>query len=184
MAPDEAGTSPNLHEPYPMAQLLLIVLLWLPGAGCTGRLGQAFFHSSPQEFILENADAEDVIAQLEVFYPKVRFIQHPTMNGFYVRGPKKDVLAIKTLLPGLDHITAIFSPPDPEAVLQLLQSRVPDAPSTLKNGRITILLTRQQFDQVCALLKEQDLPPPGVLHFRRQTPPTGATSPQVEHRPP
>lgn len=88
---------------------------------------------------------------------------------FYVAGTKQDVLAIKAMLPSLDVITAVFSPPNPESILELLQARVPEADCCLKDDRIiTLRVTGDQFTEICEILEEQGLPRPRVFHFRRK----------------
>lgn len=145
------------------------VLFFLPGQAGAWPLRDAFFRTTGGvECILENADPADVIEQLKVFYPDVKFIPHPVLNGFFVVGPEKDVLAILRLLPSMDLVTAVFSPPNPEGVFELLQSRVPEAACSLKDGRITLRVTREQLDRIYVILEENSLPRPGVLHFRRQ----------------
>lgn len=47
-----------------------------------------------QEIILENRDVSEVLERLKGEYPWVSFYPHPTMNGFYLSGPKNDVLEI------------------------------------------------------------------------------------------
>ncbi len=59
--------------------------------------------SSPIEVLLEFAPADQVLQLLVPQFPDVVFTPHPTMNGFYLRGTRKEILAIKALVPDLDH---------------------------------------------------------------------------------
>lgn len=68
---------------------------WLPAGGGGIR----------QEFILEHAEAAKVVEFLQGQYLSVKFIPHPTLNGFYAIGPKKEILSIKSELPRLDVVS-------------------------------------------------------------------------------
>ncbi len=57
-----------------------------------------------QEFILDRAPAARVVEFLQSQYLRVKFVPHPTLNGFYAIGPKKDILSIKSELPNLDRV--------------------------------------------------------------------------------
>ncbi|MCA9791972.1 MAG: hypothetical protein KC910_09270 [Candidatus Eremiobacteraeota bacterium] len=58
-----------------------------------------------QEFLLERAPAAQVMALLQGEFPRVRFIPHPTMNGFYISSCTRDeALTMKRLMPDLDRL--------------------------------------------------------------------------------
>lgn len=48
-----------------------------------------------QEILLESTPAADLMDELRPRYPEVELIPHPTLNGFYVVGPKDVVLRLK-----------------------------------------------------------------------------------------
>jgi hypothetical protein len=54
------------------------------------------------QFLLDNAHAAKVISALEPQFKNVKFTLHPTMNGFYASGSRRDLLDIKGLVPSLD----------------------------------------------------------------------------------
>jgi len=57
-----------------------------------------------QEILLELVPAEGIIPILQYAYPRVEFTRHPTMNGFYLWGERKDILQIKSEIPSLDRL--------------------------------------------------------------------------------
>ena len=61
-----------------------------------------------QEFVLEAAPTAGVMDFLKGQYPDVIFTPHPTINGFYAKGTKDELLEIKGKLPNLDQV-----PPPP-----------------------------------------------------------------------
>lgn len=122
-----------------------------------------------QEFILNQAPASDVLHDLSRRYARVKFIDHPTMNGFYAVGSTEEVLQIKRELPSLDL------PPGPpvKEVLRvkhsdagemriLLAALVPEV-SYLSDDRLNLLMLEGQPRAVEAakeLLGELDRPLP------------------------
>lgn len=52
----------------------------------------------PLEVLLESVEA-----QLEYAYPNVRLRAHPTMNGFYLAGPRNNLVHLKKQIPNLDR---------------------------------------------------------------------------------
>lgn len=48
-----------------------------------------------QEFLLESVPATEVVNALSLRYHRVKFIDHPTQNGFYAVGPVDDILLIE-----------------------------------------------------------------------------------------
>lgn len=72
-----------------------------------------------QEFVLEEARPEQVVEFLQGQYPQVKFVPHPVANGFYAVGSKKDILSIKSELPGLDH----RDPPPPVMARMTVDTR-------------------------------------------------------------
>lgn len=57
-----------------------------------------------QEFLLDNAPAAKIIGFLQGQYKEVEFIPHPTMNGFYAVGSRKDIADLKNDVPNLDKM--------------------------------------------------------------------------------
>ena len=55
-----------------------------------------------QEILLEKAPAAKLISYFEHRFQNVKFSPHPTMNGFYATGSKRDILSIKTQISSLD----------------------------------------------------------------------------------
>ena len=56
-----------------------------------------------REWLLEYAPAYPVYEYLREQYPEVTFYVHPTMNGFFVHGPKESLLSIRRELQYLDR---------------------------------------------------------------------------------
>jgi type II secretory pathway component GspD/PulD (secretin) len=123
-----------------------------------------------QEILLENAPAAKVISFLEGQYKNVQFTPHPTMNGFYVLGSRKDVLQIKSEIPNLDKVPPKPEPPtrefipvkygDLNEVKSLLATLVPDVQYNVDNRTATLIVEGSQsgIDQVKELLNELDRP--------------------------
>ena len=123
-----------------------------------------------QEILLENAPAAKVIGFLEGQYKNVQFTPHPTMNGFYVYGERKDVLQIKSEIPNLDKVPPKPEPPtrefvpvkygDLNEVKSLLATLVPDVQYNVDTRTATLILEGSQsgIDQVKELLNELDRP--------------------------
>ncbi|MEW6281622.1 MAG: secretin N-terminal domain-containing protein [Candidatus Eremiobacterota bacterium] len=123
-----------------------------------------------QEFILEAAPAAKVVEFLQGQYPEVKFTPHPTMNGFYAAGSKKDILSIKSELPNLDRVPPPPEPPareflsvkygDVQQVQNLLKTLVPDLQYNV-DERLKLLVvegTPSAIDQAKGLLAELDRP--------------------------
>lgn len=55
-----------------------------------------------QEILLEHADADQLLLVLRRQFRNVVFVRHPTMNGYYVAGSRRDVLRLKNEIPHLD----------------------------------------------------------------------------------
>lgn len=134
---------------------LLVLLLQLPALAWT-----------PQEILLEKAPAATVMRILAERYPTVKFTMHPTMNGFYVHGTRKDIMAIKADVPGLDQFPREFLPVrygDLAELRALLHTLVPDALVEL-DSRLRVLSVQGPpgaVDQVRELLTELDRPTDG-----------------------
>jgi type II secretory pathway component GspD/PulD (secretin) len=123
-----------------------------------------------QEILLEKAPAAKVIGFLEGQYKDVSFTPHPTMNGFYVVGSKKDVLQIKSEVPNLDKVPEPPAPPQREFVpvkygelneiKSLLATLVPDVQYNVDSRRQVLILEGAPgaIDQVKELLAEIDRP--------------------------
>ena len=62
------------------------------------------------EILLGKAPAKKVTMILKKLYPDVRFIDHATLNGFYVEGDRDDVLAIEKSIPDLDRLPDVPPP--------------------------------------------------------------------------
>lgn len=103
-----------------------------------------------QEILLEKAPAPKVISFLESQYKGVKFIPHPTMNGFYVVGSKRDVLDIKSSIANLDRVPEAPAKPEREyvkvnygdlnEVKGLLATLVPDVVYNVDARRNTLIL--------------------------------------------
>jgi hypothetical protein len=57
----------------------------------------------PQEILLEVAPSNRIMPYLQACFPDVEFRPHPTMNGFYTIGSRKDILEIKSMIGRLDQ---------------------------------------------------------------------------------
>lgn len=122
------------------------------------------------EYLLEEAPSAKVVDFLKGEYPAVEFTSHPTMNGFYARGPKEDLLQIKRELGNLDRVPAPPPPPlreflsvkygDINEVRTLLSTLVPDVTYNV-DTRLNLLIaegTPGAIDQAKELLAEIDRP--------------------------
>jgi len=58
------------------------------------------------EFLLENLDAGQLLVRLRKEYPSIKFEKHPTLNGFYAYGDKRDVLRMQKEVNELDRAAA------------------------------------------------------------------------------
>lgn len=128
-----------------------------------------------QEFILEAAPAAKVVEFLQGQYLAVKFVPHPTMNGFYAIGSKKDILSIKTELPNLDRVPDLPPPPqreflyvkygDIQNVQNLLKTLVPDLQYNADErlGMLIVEGTPAAIDQAKQLLAELDRPKDQVM---------------------
>ena len=123
-----------------------------------------------QEFVLEKAPSAKVMDFLQGQYERVKFINHPTMNGFYAVGAKSDILQIKRELPNLDRVPEPPPPPlreflsvkygDVEQIRTTLSTLVPDVQYTV-DGRLALIIAEGSpgaIDQVKELLAELDRP--------------------------
>jgi hypothetical protein len=84
--------------------------------GPTGPVGKVPADAIRQEILLEKAPAAKVISFLESQYKNVKFTPHPTMNGFYVLGSRKDVLQIKSEIGNLDRVPEPPAKPEREFI--------------------------------------------------------------------
>ncbi|CAN0446597.1 unnamed protein product, partial [Phaeothamnion confervicola] len=123
-----------------------------------------------QEILLEKAPAAKIISFLETQYKNVKFQAHPSMNGFYVTGSRKDVLQIKSEIGSLDRVPE--APPKPERefirvnygdlneVKSLLAVLVPDVQYNVDARRNTLILegNPSAIEQVKELLDQLDRP--------------------------
>lgn len=127
-------------------------------------------HAVRQEFLLEKAPAAKVISFLKGQYPNVRFTPHPTMNGFFAYGSKKDILAIKQEIPNLDRVPQPPPPPlreylpvnyaDVNAMRTLLSTLVPDVQYNV-DTRLNMIIAEGSpgaIDQAKEVLAELDRP--------------------------
>lgn len=123
-----------------------------------------------QEFVLEKAPAAKVMDFLSGQYDRVKFINHPTMNGFYAVGAKNDILQIKRELPNLDRVPEPPPPPlreflsvkygDVNEMRTLLSTLVPDVQYNV-DARLSLIIAEGSpgaIDQVKELLAELDRP--------------------------
>lgn len=123
-----------------------------------------------QEVLLEKAPAAKVISFLEGQYKNVSFNPHPTMNGFYVTGEKKDILQIKSEIANLDRVPDPPAKPEREfirvnygdlnEVKSLLATLVPDVQYNVDVRRNTLILegSPSAIEQVKELLDQLDRP--------------------------
>lgn len=82
------------------SRLSLLVLLGFALLAITSRS----LASSRFEVLFEEALAQEVLdGYLRSYYPRVTFWPHPTMNGFYAKGTRRELLSIKRDLLYLDH---------------------------------------------------------------------------------
>lgn len=128
-----------------------------------------------QEFILEAAPAAKVVEFLQGQYLTVKFTPHPTMNGFYAVGSKKDILSIKSELPNLDRVPEPPPPPqreflyvkygDIQNVQNLLKTLVPDLQYNADErlGMLIVEGSPAAIDQAKQLLAELDRPADQVM---------------------
>jgi type II secretory pathway component GspD/PulD (secretin) len=100
-----------------------------------------------QEILLEKAPAAKVMSFLESQYKGVRFTPHPTMNGFYITGSKRDILDIKSNIPNLDRapdvptrevLKTIYG--DLEDMKELLATWLPNVSCTVDNYNNSLIL--------------------------------------------
>lgn len=144
-------------------RLLLLLCLCLPV------LAQEAFVR--QEILLEKAPAVKVMEFLAGQYKNVQFTPHPTMNGFYVYGSRKDVLAIKAEVPNLDRWVEPPPPPvrdfvpvrygDINEMKALLATLVPDVEYVIEVGprssrKLWVSGSPGAIDQVKELVAELD----------------------------
>lgn len=123
-----------------------------------------------QEILLEKAPAAKVISFLQGQYKDVEFIPHPTMNGFYAVGSKKDVLSIKADVPNLDKVPDAPPPPTREFIQvkyadlneakSLLATMVPDVQMNVDTRQSTLILEGAPgaIEQAKDLLDQIDKP--------------------------
>jgi len=112
---------------------------------------------------------------LESQYHNVKFTPHPTMNGFYVYGSRKDVLQIKSEIGNLDRVPE--APPKPEREFirinytdmneakSLLATLVPDVQYNVDQYHNTLILegSPSAIEQVKELLDQIDRPKDMVM---------------------
>ena len=123
-----------------------------------------------QEILLENAPAAKVIGFLQGQYRNVQFIPHPTMNGFYAVGSKREVLQIRSEVPNLDKVPQLPPPPTREfyqvkygnldEVKSLLATMVPDVQMNVDARQSTLILEGAPgaIEQAKDLLDQIDKP--------------------------
>lgn len=122
------------------------------------------------EYLLEEAPAAKVMDFLKGQYTDVEFTPHPTMNGFYARGTREELLQIKRELGNLDRIPEPPPPPlreflsvkygDINEVRALLSTLIPDVVYNV-DTRLNLLIAEGSpgaIDQVRELLAELDRP--------------------------
>lgn len=122
-----------------------------------------------QEIILEpGAPRAKVMEYLTARYPTVEFTLHPTMHGFYVYGPLKDVRQLKEEMPFWDPpepppppVTRRVRMHDPElvrAAIQVLHTLTPDVGCVVEDEYFLVLTASGGLDQILELLDEMDEP--------------------------
>jgi type II secretory pathway component GspD/PulD (secretin) len=122
------------------------------------------------EYLLEEAPSAKVLDFLKGQYADVEFTPHPTMNGFYARGSRDELLQIKRELANLDRIPEPPPPPLREflsvkygeinEVRALLSTLVPDVVYNV-DTRLNLIIAEGSpgaIDQVRELLAELDRP--------------------------
>lgn len=126
-----------------------------------------------QEILLERAPMAPVIEFLQGQYKNVQFTPHPTRNGFYVYGARKDVLQIRSEVPNLDRTPEPPPPPvteeceieqgDPEKVRASLAALVPGVDYQLDGRTLTLTGRRDDVESARELLVEFTQPRPQIL---------------------
>jgi len=85
-----------------------------------------------QQIIFENRnrnEVADLIKLLQGLFPTLNFIRHPTRAGFYIVGPRSDIIEVKTIVPKLDVLSQSWTlekPCDPN-VLKTMTELFPQA---------------------------------------------------------
>lgn len=122
------------------------------------------------EYLLEQAPSAKVVDFLKGEYEAVEFTPHPTMNGFYARGSKEDLLQIKRELANLDRVPEPPPPPlreflpvkygDIAEIRGLLGTLVPDVQYNVDTRQNLLIVEGSPgaIDQVRELLAELDRP--------------------------
>lgn len=122
------------------------------------------------EYLLEEAPSAKVVDFLKDEYGRVKFTPHPTMNGFYAKGSREDLLQIKRELGNLDRVPEPPAPPlreflpvkygDISEIRGLLGTLVPDVQYNV-DARQNMLIVEGApgaIDQVREMLAELDRP--------------------------
>lgn len=139
---------------------------WVPVGPSPIPPGEGIRH----EILLDKAPAAKVMEFLQGQYKNVQFTAHPTMNGFYVYGLRKDVLQIEAEIPTLDRVPEPPPPPakellavkygDIHEIKAFLATLVPDLEYAVDSRQSIITVTGQPgaVEQVKELLVEFDRP--------------------------
>lgn len=124
-----------------------------------------------REILLERAPAAKVIGALQMQFKDLEFIPHPTRNGFYAVGSRKDILAAVVLIPELDVSQQEDSSETIQDFVQvkygdlaelksLIETLVPDVRFDFDESQSTLILegTPLAVEQAKELLDQLDRP--------------------------
>ncbi len=133
------------------------------------------FDAVRREFSLNRAPSDKVTGFLQSQYPRVKFIAHPTVNGFYAVGSEQDLNQIQSELANLDQAPPAPAPPQREfvrvnygeasEVAGMLAAMVPDVNMTVdeRQGMIIMDGAPGAVDTALELLGELDRPREQVM---------------------
>lgn len=124
------------------------------------------------EYILEDVPSEKALDYFRSAHPDVEFIPHDTLNGFYARGSREDLLQIKRVLLARDRVSGPDSPPlveflsvrngDISEVRKLLMTLIPYVRYDI-DTRLNLIRAEGSLgaiDQVREVLAELNCPSP------------------------
>lgn len=147
------------------------------------------------EYLLEEAPSAKVLEFLKPEYTAVKFTPHPTMNGFFARGSREDLLQIKRELGNLDRVPEPPSPPlreylpvkygDVNEIRALLGNVIPDVQYNVDSRQSMLIVEGApgRINEVREMLSELSLPIESSLAANHPTPTNPTETIAVEQRP-